>query len=154
MLQIIENLFKPILHKAENKLGVNKDSFGFVLCRAAIVTVAVDFAWVFFRADSFSQAYTFIKRLFTKPDWWILSGDSIYTYGLDVQEMWILTAAVMLLVLVDFIRTRKRLTISQWLTGEFAVFRVCFMLAVILMTVLFGEYGPGFESQQFIYFQF
>ncbi|WP_026523062.1 MBOAT family O-acyltransferase [Butyrivibrio sp. VCB2001] len=154
ILQIAENIAKPTLHKIEEKLGVNKNSFGFVLCRAAIVTVAVDFAWVFFRADSFSQAYTLIHRLFTKPDWWILSGDTIYSYGLDVNEMWILVAAVLLLTIVDFIRTRKGLTISQWLVGEFAVFRVCFILVVVLATIVFGEYGPGFESQQFIYFQF
>ena len=154
LLQIIENLLKPLLHRVEDKLEVNKKAFGFVLCRAVLVTLAVDFAWVFFRADSFAQAFTFIKRLFTKPDWWILSGDTIFSYGLDIQEMWILAFAVLLLVIVDLVRTRKRLSISRWLIGEFAPFRVCFVLALVLMTVLFGEYGPGFESQQFIYFQF
>ena len=154
LLQIIENLLKPLLHRVEDKLEVNKKAFGFVLCRAVLVTLAVDFAWVFFRADSFAQAFTFIKRLFTKPDWWILSGDTIFSYGLDIQEMWILAFAVLLLVIVDLVRTRKRLSISRWLIGEFAPFRICFVLALVLMTVLFGEYGPGFESQQFIYFQF
>lgn len=154
ILQIIESVTKPLLNRLENAFKVNKNTFGFLLCRAAVVTVVVDFAWVFFRAESFEQAFAFLRRLFTSPDWWILSGNTIYSYGLDIQEMWILVGAVAMLVIVDYIRARKHLTVSQWLGGEFVLFRMGFMLLIILATIVFGEYGPGFESKQFIYFQF
>lgn len=152
--QIVESLFKPALHRLEDRYSVNKKSLGFVLCRAAVVTVVVNFAWVFFRASSFEEAYTFISRMLTKPDWWVLSDSTIYTYGLDVMEMWILAISVLILAMVDFLRARRGLTLSNWLNGQYVVFRICFMLAIVLMTIVFGEYGPGFVSQQFIYFQF
>ena len=154
ILQVFENLIKPSLNKLEEKIGIKKASFGFMLCRATIVTVVADFAWVFFRADSFGQAFNFIKRLFTRIDFWILSTDKIYSYGLDVQEMWILVFSVLLLTMADYIKARRRLSIDKWLNNQFAVFRIVFMLIIVAMTVLFGEYGPGFSSQQFIYFQF
>lgn len=154
LLQILENVCKPFLHKFEERFDIDKKSVGFTLCRAAAVTVVVDFAWIFFRADSFGQAYTFVHRLFSKPDWWILSTDKIYTYGLDVLEFWILAFGLLILIIVDFIKARRKLTIDKWLGGQFVVFRIAFMLAIVMMTIVFGEYGPGFDSKQFIYFQF
>ncbi len=154
IIQILENIFKPALNHFEEKKSVKKNSIGFMLCRAAIVTVVADFAWVFFRADSFSQAFTFISRLLTKTDFWLMSSDVIYSYGLGIHEMWILAFSVLILTLVDLIRTRKGLTIDKWLSDQFVVFRILFVLLLVAMTVLFGEYGPGFSSQQFIYFQF
>lgn len=151
---VVENLLRPILHKVEEHFEVNKSTSGFMLVRAFFVTVFVDLAWVFFRADSFGQAFTFLRRLFTKRDFWHLFDGSIFNYGLDVNEMWILAFAVALLAIVDFIRARKRVTIDQWLMGEFAGFRIAFLIVVIMAAVVFGQYGPGFDSKQFIYFQF
>ena len=151
---VIENLLKPAWNKFEGKLGIARDNFGFTIVRALFVSMFVDFAWIFFRADTFSQAFGFIKRMFTRADWWVLTSDQIYTYGLDVVEMGILLVACVILVIVDFIKARMRLTVDQWLSKQFVVFRIIFMLAIVLMTILWGEYGPGFSSQQFIYFQF
>ncbi len=154
LAQVIENLLKPVLHKIEKYFDVNKSTAGFMLCRAVVVTVFVNLAWVFFRAESFDQAFTFIRRLLTKPDWWRLFDGTIYTYGLDEMEIWILAISLVMLMTVDLIRNRKGLTVDKWLMGEFTLFRIFVVVIVIVMTVMFGEYGPGFDSQEFIYFQF
>ncbi len=154
VIQVLEGLFRPLVHRFEEKYEINRSSFGFMICRAAVVTVIADFAWIFFRSDSFGQARDFIYRLFNKPDFYLLSSDKIYSYGLDVQEMWILVSALLLLLLVDFIRARRGLAIDAWLSGQFVVFRIFFVLLIVLMVIVFGEYGPGFDSKQFIYFQF
>lgn len=151
---VIENIAKPYLNKIESYFEVNKKNFGFVLCRAVIVTAFVDLAWVFFRADSFGQAFTFIKRMFTKGDWWNLFNDTIFTYGLNTLEYSILAISLLLLFVVDYVRTRKNMAIDKWLISEFAGFRIIFLTIIIFMTIAFGLYGPGFDSQQFIYFQF
>ncbi len=151
---VVENLLRPLVKKLEDYFEVNRQSVGFMLCRAIPVTLLVDIAWVFFRSESFSQAFAFISRLFIQGDWWILSSDTIYTYGLNVLEMNILMAAVILLAVIDFIRARKGLSIGKWLMGEFALFRIFFLVLIIMMTIIFGIYGPGFDSKEFIYFQF
>lgn len=151
---VIETLLRPLVKRADDYFEINKQAFSFVIVRAAIVTCFVDFAWVFFRADSFSLAFDFIKRMLTRPDWWVITDGTIYTYGLDVLEMNILVFATLMLMVVDFIRNRKGLPVDQWLCGEYAVFRVLFLILIIFMIVAFGEYGPGFDSKQFIYFQF
>ena len=151
---VIETLLRPLVKRVDDYFDINKQAFSFVIVRAAIVTCFVDFAWVFFRADSFSLAFDFIKRMLTRPDWWVITDGTIYTYGLDVLEMNILVFATLMLLVVDYIRNRKGLPVDQWLCGEYAVFRILFLVLIIFMIVAFGEYGPGFDSKQFIYFQF
>ena len=151
---MMETLLRPVVHKAEAFWGVNKKSFGFVLCRAAVVTIFADFAWIFFRADTFSQAFVFIKRMLTRPDFYVISDGTVFRYGLDVLEFGILIMAMILLAIVDTIRDRKGLPIDKWLLQEFAGFRVVFLVFLIAATAIFGIYGPGFDSTQFIYFQF
>lgn len=154
VLLVIENLLRPWIRRIDEYMGVNKKNAGFMLCRAAVVTLIADVAWVFFRADSFGQAYTFFYRLFTRGDWWKVFDGTIYTYGLDITEMWILAIGIMILVVVDFIRVRKHLPFGRYLMGEYAVFRVVVVVALLIFTIVFGQYGPGFDSKEFIYFQF
>ena len=154
LAQVLENLLKPWWRRLDSYFEVNKNSAGFMIMRAIPVTLFVDLCWVFFRADNFTQARLFITRLFTRPDWWHLFDGRLFELGLDVNEMWILAASVMFMVIVDFIRARKKLNMDQWLISEFAPFRILVVAGLIMVTVMFGQYGPGFDSQQFIYFQF
>ncbi len=154
LMLVTENLIRPVIHKIDDYFGINKKTIGFMLCRAFVVSALVDVAWVFFRAESFRQAFAFFKRLIIKQDFWTLFDGTIYTYGLDVTEMHILIAGLILLVVVDLIRVRKGLAIDKWIMSQYAVFRVLFVLAIVMFTVMFGVYGPGFDSKDFIYFQF
>jgi hypothetical protein len=68
--------------------------------------------------------------------------------------MWILAIGIAVLFMVDLIRVKKKLTIGKYLLGEYAVFRIAVVLFLIMFTIVFGQYGPGFDSKEFIYFQF
>ena len=154
ILLIVEGILKPAIHKIEEKFGVDKSNIGFMFFRAFPVMFMFSAALVVFRADSLSQALRFFERMFTRPDWWILSDGTVFTYGLNASECVILAASVLILAGADLIRTRRGLTLDAWLMKQFTGFRIVFVALLVIMTVLFGIYGPGFDSQQFIYFQF
>ena len=153
-LLVIENLLRPLVRRMHAAWNVRTNTAGFRICRACLVTLIVDFAWIFFRADTISDAMTIISRIFTKMDLWVLSGGEIFTYGLDAAECRILMAALLILIIVDILRVRTGLMIDQWLAGQYAGFRIAFVLLIVMLTIVFGQYGPGFDSKQFIYFQF
>ncbi|MCR5404309.1 MAG: MBOAT family protein [Butyrivibrio sp.] len=154
LIIVIENIIRPYWHRVEEQLGVDKSSVGFMFCRNLMMLFLFDLSAIFFRANTFPQAFTFIRRLFTRPDFWVLSTGEIYNYGLDVMEMWIIVTSVMILLVMDFIRVRQGLTFDKWISTQFVGFRILFMLVIVMMTIVFGQYGPGFNSEQFIYFQF
>ena len=154
VILIIEALLRPLVHKVDDYFEIDKTNLGFGLYRAFFTMIVFGFTTVFFRSSSFGNAFLFFKRMFTRPDWYVLSDGTVFEYGLNVQEMWILAFALLILFAVDLIRTRKGVTFDKWLMGQFAGFRVAVLLVLIFMIVVFGKYGVQFDSQQFIYFQF
>lgn len=154
LLLIIENLLRPALHRLHSLWDVRTESFGYKICRAGVVFSLTNIAWVFFRADSISMALHFLSRLVTYRDWWSLSDGSVFQYGLPTGELFILIAGVLLLFAVDLIRVRKHVMLDAWLETQWSGFRILFVLFLVFTTLMYGQYGPGFDSRQFIYFQF
>ncbi len=150
----IEEIFRPLVRRVHKAFGVDTSTTSFRLCRAAVTFTTAGFAWVFFRASSIGDAFAYIGRIFTRPDWWHLSDGTIYTYGLDVTEMWILALSLAVLFTVDLIRVRCDIRFDKWIMKQYAGFRIVFVALLIVAIVVYGEYGYEFNSQQFIYFQF
>ena len=96
----------------------------------------------------------YIQRLFSYRDWWSLFNQSIYQLGLDVMEMHIFLFGILLLLAVDLIRYAKGESIADFLEKQWIVFRWGILLVLLFTCVVFGCYGPGFNSAQFIYFHF
>lgn len=71
--------------------------------------------WIFFRADTITDALRFIKRIIVKPTPWLLFNGGIYKLGLDRAEMNILVFALIILLLVDLIKYNKKQTIDAFL---------------------------------------
>ena len=62
--------------------------------------------------------------------------------------------AVSILFVVDVLKYKTGKKIEQILAEQWIVARWFVLLCLIGFVILFGCYGPGFDSAQFIYFQF
>lgn len=100
------------------------------------------------------EALSYIKRIFVRPTPWKLFDGSIYTLGLDRTEMNILLVATVMLLLVDLVKYKTKQTIDVVLMEQNLWFEWLVIIITIVMIFVYGEYGPVFDAQQFIYFQF
>lgn len=119
-----------------------------------ITFLLVDFAWIFFRTDSLADSFLFISRIATHFNPWTLFDQSLYTLGLNQQEIHILLAAAAVLLFVDLIRYRKKKTLDIFLEEQCIWFRWGILFFLFFFILIFGMYGPAFDAKQFIYFQF
>ena len=152
--QILEKELRPVIRKINEYCHTKTASFGYRFAKAAATVALVDFAWIFFRADSVRQALYYIKRMFGYVDGWSLFDGSLYTLGLDVQEIHILLIGLAGLLIVDLVQYFKRKKIAEALQEQWIVFRWCVLICLVIGCIVFGYYGQGFESAQFIYLQF
>lgn len=152
--QIIEKELKPFADRIHKSFHTKTESFGYKFFQIVITFMFVDFAWIFFRADSLHQAVHYIRRMFIYRDWWSLFDQSLYTLGLNVQQIHILIVSLAILLLVDLLQYKKRKNISEFLSEQWIVFRWSVIIILLFTCIIFGYYGPGFDSEQFIYFQF
>lgn len=154
LYQVIGELMKPVRNKLCSMLKMKTDVFSFKLGKVLGTFVLVDFAWVFFRADSFEQLALFFNRMFTRFNPWVLFNERLFTFGIDRKEWGILAVALLLLFLVDLLRYCKELTLGDFLLKQNLWFRYAVMVLLVAAILVYGEYGINFDSNQFIYFRF
>lgn len=154
LCQIVSELSMPIRDVLIRKLKVNTRCISYSLGKTVITFLVVCFGWIFFRMDSVLNSMRFIKRMFTRPNLWVLHDQSLYTIGLDRGEMNILIMSLSVLLLVDVIRYKKKVTIEKYLEEQNLWFRWSVVIILFMATIIYGIYGPAYDPVQFIYFQF
>ncbi len=139
--QIIENIIRKITKKEESK---NK----FIIAIKMLITfILVDFAWIFFRANTVNDAFLVISHLFDfgSP----ITKDLL---GLDISNIIVLAFTLLITFILEAISTKHSL--KEWLNRRNIVVRWTIYYIIIFSIIIFGIYGPGYSAQEFIYFQF
>lgn len=152
--QVTADLLSGIKGRLTEKLAIKTDCLSWKLLQTGITYVLVVFAWIFFRSNTIVDAMRFVKRIFIRPTPWLLFNGGIYTLGLDRVQANILIFAVLLLVLVDLVKYLKKQTLDIFLMEQNIWFEWLVIIGLIIMIFVYGVYGPAFNAQQFIYFQF
>ncbi len=154
LYQILGDLLKPVREKLVKMLHIDTEVFSFKFGQIMITFALTVFAWIFFRAESLTGAVSYIKRMFTRWNPWVIFDESLLTLGLESMELNILVLALVSLLLVDVIKYRQNLTVAEFLMKQNLWFRWIVLVGMILAVLVFGEYGVNFDSTQFIYFDF
>lgn len=87
-------------------------------------------------------------------DPWVLFNGNLYTLGLERYEANILILSIIILFVVDYIRYRKGERIDAFLQKQNLWFRWIAIIVFICVILVYGKYGPDYDVNQFIYFQF
>lgn len=149
--QVIGDILKPLKAKVIKMLKVKTDGFSYKLFQMSVTFILVDFAWIFFKASTFTSAKTIIKNMiYFNP--WIFTDSSIYKLGLDEKEFTLAVLGIIIVLIANILQTTKSLRIE--LSKQNTVFRWAIYLITVTSILIFGIYGPGYNVQQFIYFQF
>lgn len=121
-----------------------------VLVTCALVT----FAWVFFRAHTFSDAWYILTHMLA-PSHSVQNGvvlhDWLAVYLIYSRLDWVfISLGVGILFMVEFAQCQLGLTINDFLVRQPSTVRWTSYVALVMLIVFCG----AFEKVQFIYFQF
>lgn len=152
--QVMSDILTPLKDIISKKIKINKECMSYHLGRIFVTFMLTSFAWIFFRMNSLSNAVEFIKRMFTRPNFWVLHDQSLFNVGLDRIEMEILFVSLLILIIVDIVKYKYKITIDKYLQMQNLWFRWGMIIFILVWTVIFGIYGPAYDPAQFIYFQF
>ncbi|SJZ59086.1 D-alanyl-lipoteichoic acid acyltransferase DltB, MBOAT superfamily [Cetobacterium ceti] len=148
--QLIGMELKPIRDKIIKILKIKRNAFSHRLYRVTVTFILVDFAWIFFRANSFREAKYIIKNIFVyNPE--IFFDGTLYRLGLDKKDFII---AIIMIIFLNIIKLLQRNTfIKKRILELRTTYRWILYYGAIFITTILGYYGDSVASQ-FIYFQF
>lgn len=134
------NWTRELHKKIRKKLLIKKTSRYYVLYNILTTFILVLFTWVFFRADSLSDAFNIIGKIFTSP------GPPFYK---PISSFLYAVFGILALITIDFKREYYN---DRWsvLYNKSVFVRYAGIVAIIMIILLIGVLDGG----QFIYFQF
>ncbi|MFN8309952.1 MAG: MBOAT family O-acyltransferase [Chitinophagales bacterium] len=154
--QIAGSLLQPFKDRMRAMLSINKNALWYRLQEMAVTFVLVMIAWVFFRADTFHDAFVILKN--AGRGWDTDLATIVHTHkifqvigyfkGIEILDWMIIPVALAILFVVDKMQDRKALQV--WFSEKPAVFRWAIYFGAVYGILFFGK----FEATQFIYFQF
>ncbi len=139
LFQVIERLLWPF---KKRDFGIFSVLLTFGLCC---------FAWIFFRANSISDALYVCKSILNFSGW-SLPSSAVLTQWLDSKEY--IVAFVGLACLLISEKLSFRISFAEALKNRPLVLRWAIYLLIVFSILIFGVYGGSYEPQTFLYFQF
>ena len=155
LYQVIGKLTSSIRSKTVNYFKLNPQSLGHRILNTLVTFALVDFAWLFFRADTIKDGLLMIKNIFSINNVWILfDRESIYKCGLDRQDFNLLIIAIIILLVCDICKTKRISIINDIVLLQDTWCRWAIYIVAFLFVLIFGVWGFGYENAAFLYFQF
>lgn len=142
----------PWRNRVVKKLGIKREGLPHRMFCTVRTFALVTFAWIFFRADSISQALLVIRRIFSSfyYDGWSVSILAQY----DIHYFVTVMIGLLLLIFIEF--HEKTGPFSSWLSAKPTAVRwgVLYVLLLCLAYVIIFSNVKAADASNFIYFQF
>lgn len=152
LYQVLGAMTKPWRQKALKRLNVRTESISHRILQSIITFVLIDLSWVFFRANSISDAFLILRNM-GKFDLTVLTNGQLFNMGLDATEWMILMVSIAILFTVSMMQEHG-MKIRKKLAEQETWLRWMLTIGATMAVLIFGIYGPGFDAAAFIYFQF
>ena len=147
--QILGDLLRPVNRAIKRILGIGKDTSLDIWIDRVVTFTLVMFAWIIFRANTLTDGLEMIKSIFTVRNTWVLFDDSLLALGLDWKEIMLMIISIQILFMTE--ARQEKMVIRDRIMKEPLLGRWILYLAAIAVIIIFGTYGYGFDSSDFIY---
>lgn len=151
--QVAGEVLMPVRKKIVRALKLDRIGKVQKALQVMITFVLVDFAWLFFRADSTGRALRMVRAMITEFKISVLWDGSLYTLGIKQAEFIFLFLAIALLVAVDWLHYHRRYVLDMMQNWHWTV-RTCLCAGLLMTIVIFGVFGVNYDEGTFIYFAF
>lgn len=153
LYRVIEDVTKGARQIFKERLGICGTNIVSRVFNVFLTFVLIDLTWIFFRADGITDALYVIKKIFT--DWTpeVLVDETIFGFGIDRSNAFILLFSVIVMIFAEIAKNKGIVLRNVVLKQNFWV--KYFVVAVSIFYILiFGVWGPAYDASNFIYFQF
>lgn len=151
--QVISRMTINIRKSIIQTFHIRTNCFAYCLWQRCITFLFIDFAWLFFRAQSLRSAMEILKKIFFEFYLEETIINRLYLLGMDWTRFKIMFIELCVILIVDIIH-EKKVSIREWLNKQNWLLRwTCYLLIVMILWLgILRDYGV--DAANFIYSQF
>lgn len=153
LYQVMGELLKPVREKINSGSWLRRSAGIHKFCSCIGTFALVDFAWMFFRADSTGKALGMCRRMLTEFHVSALSGGSLFSFGLNRSEFIFMLLTVLVLFAADLLHYHGK-HVLDLMAGWHWALGTCLCAGMLMVVLIFGIYGVNYDVGTFIYFTF
>lgn len=147
LYQVAGEITLPARTRLRERLHIGENAWYVIAFQGVFTFGVITAAWIFFRAESLDQAVFILKRIALI----LRDGFGPVRVLISRRKLLVLISAMALCAAEDVRISRG----AQTFRIERTTFRFWICAAVLVsVMLLFGQYGPGFQAQDFVYFRF
>jgi len=147
--QIVGEVTEGLRDVAFGKLRIQKDSWLRIGIKKVTTFMLVMMTWIIFRAGSLKKALMMWISLLTTWNIQIFWDNSLLELGLDGKEMVVLLVSILILWQIE--RMQRKGNIREEIYKQHLFVRWGLCIGAIFCIMIFGTYGMGFDTKDFIY---
>lgn len=143
-------LLTPLYKRMKGVLHIDDTTLKwrvFTILRTFVILV---FGRILIKSANLQQAGALLQRMFADANPHALFDGTIYQFGLDYKNVFLMYACIALVIIVDILHERG-VHFRELLMRQGIVFRYVIYYAAVFSIIVFGIYGPEFHSADFIY---
>lgn len=141
--------FGEDLHQLAVKLKMKTESDSWKLFQMARTTAIFMVGRILTRPEGLWKTKLVLKSILTEFNPWILFDGTLYNYGFSQRDMLISVVFTVLFGVVSWYQLRG--SVREWISRQGVVFRYLIYVLAVLSVLVFGVYGPGYNSAAFAY---
>ena len=144
-INFLEELLSPVAEKVNSKLKINSKSKIYGLYQIVRTYILFSISMIFFRATDISNGLDIVKGIFN-----FSNINNFKLISFSILDYLIILFGCVLIVIVD---NYKDSIVSKYNKLRFE-YKLIIILTSVLLIMLFGVYGIGFDHNSFIYGSF
>ena len=151
LVLLVSQEFNPLYRKFHEKCGFANTRFwdGFQIFRTFWLMGLIRILDVY---RDVPLTFKMVGTMFTDQNWGVLSDGSFLKLGMKLSDYFVVLCGMILLFVVSLLQGKD--SIESRLEKKPVIVRSGILFILILVVVVFGAYGIGFDATQFIYNQF
>lgn len=149
----LSELFQPLFRNLTNFFGVKTDSFSYHLFQSVRTYIVYAMGAILFSAQGFMNGVRRYAVLFESArhlNPWIFFDGSVTNLGVSFIDINILILGVGVLFIGANLREKYGYA-RTWIQKQILPFRWIVWIALFVIVLVYGLYGPGYNAASFIY---
>ena len=144
------NFISPVFLSICNKLHINRENKIFRVFQSLKMTFFIIIGEMIFRAETMKDIFGMFKGIFSKN---LFNGQELLNLGLDIHDYIIVFLTIIVVFVVSLLKEKNK-DIIGYINNQKTWVKWTIFYIVILVIIIFGAYGPGYEPLDPIYADF